>query len=169
MAVIQGKVRKFGDNIDTDSITTAAVLHLPINEIAEHAFEAIFPGFYHTVNQGDIIVAGANFGCGSSREHATAVVKELGIHFIVCESMARIYFRNCIALGVHPILAKGVSELFNECDPIEIDLYREKVRNVRTGSLCSFRALSGTPKQILEDGGILPTLKKVTEKLLNQT
>jgi 3-isopropylmalate dehydratase small subunit len=162
MDMLRGRARKFGDNIDTDTITPGSILHLPLQEIAKHAFEPIFPSFSKTVNEGDIIVGGNNFGCGSSREHATAVVKELGIDFIVCESMARIYFRNCIALGVYPVLAQGASSMVNEGDEIEIDLHRGEVRNVRTGKKTSFKALTGTPKQILDGGGILPVLKKLT-------
>lgn len=165
MTIIHGRARKFGDNIDTDIITPGAILQLPINEMAKQAFEPIMSNFYETVTDGDIIVAGKNFGCGSSREHATAVVKELGFGFIVCESMARIYFRNCIALGLYPVLAKGVSALFTEGDGIEIDLQGGEVRNKSTGKTASFKPLSATPKQILDGGGILPVLKKITDKV----
>ena len=164
MDSIRGRVRKFGDNVDTDNITPAPMLHLPIEELKKHAFEPIFPEFYKTVRQGDIIVAGNNFGCGSSREHATLVVKELGIRYILCESMARIYLRNCVALGLYPIPAKGVSRLFNEGDEIEIDFERAEVRNTRTRQGIRFKPLTGTPKRILEGGGILPFLKKIIEE-----
>jgi 3-isopropylmalate/(R)-2-methylmalate dehydratase small subunit len=160
MDKIRGRARKFGDNVDTDNITPAATLHLPIEELKKHAFEPVFPEFYKTVQQGDIIVAGNNFGCGSSREHATQVVKELGIHYILCESMARIYMRNCVAGGLYPVLAKGVSHLFNEGDEIEIDFEHAEVKNTKTGKGARFKPLTGSPKQILEGGGILPFLKK---------
>ncbi len=161
MDAIRGRVRKFGDNIDTDIITPAAVLHLPLAEIKEHAFEPVFPAFSKTVQEGDIIVAGSNFGCGSSREHATQVVKEMGIRYIACESMARIYMRNCVALGIYPILAKGVSMLFEEGDVIEINFAQAQARNPKTGGSVSFKPLKGTPKEIFEGGGILPLLKKI--------
>lgn len=164
MEKIRGRARRFGDNIDTDTITPGATLHLPIEEQKKHAFEPIVPDFYKTFQQGDIIVAGNNFGCGSSREQATAVVKEFGIDFIVCESMARIYLRNCIALGVYPIVAKGVGSLFTEGDEIEIDLQEGVLKNVETGKTAPFKPLSGMPKQILNGGGILPVLKKITER-----
>ena len=164
MDKIRGRARKFGDNIDTDVITPGPTLQLPIEEIAKHAFEPVIPEFYKTVKEGDIIVAGTNFGCGSSREPATAVVKELGIDFIICESMARIYFRNCIALGVHPILSRGVSAIFNEGDELEIDFQGGELENIKTGKTVSFKPLTGTPKQILDGGGILPFLKKITDK-----
>ncbi len=164
MTRVKGRVRKFGDNIDTDMITPGSNLHLPIEELKKYAFGPINPEFHKTVKQGDIIVAGNNFGCGSSREQATAVVKELGFYYIVCESMARIYFRNCIALGLYPIPSKGVSRIFNEDDEIEIDIEKGEVKNVRTGKTASFEPLSGTTKRILDGGGILPLLKKITEE-----
>ena len=163
MAKVKGRVRKFGDNIDTDMITPGPTLQLPIEELKKHAFEPIHPAFYKTVQQGDIIVAGNNFGCGSSREQATGVVKELGIHYIVCESMARIYFRNCIALGLYPILSKGVGSIFKEGDEIEIILDNGEIKNAMTGERASFEPLSGTTKAILDGGGILPLLKRITD------
>lgn len=163
MAIVKGRVRKFGDNVDTDTITPGSTLHLPIEELRYHAFGPIYPDFCKTLKEGDIIVAGNNFGCGSSREQATAVVKELGIHYIVCESMARIYFRNCIALGLYPIMSKGVGDLFDEGDEIEIDPEKGQIKNVRTGKSTSFEPLSGTPKEISEGGGIIPVLKRITE------
>jgi 3-isopropylmalate/(R)-2-methylmalate dehydratase small subunit len=164
MEIVRGRVRRFGDDVDTDTITPAATLHLPLEGLKKHAFEPVFPEFYKTVQQGDMIVAGNNFGCGSSREHATEVVKELGIRYIVCESMARIYMRNCVALGLYPILAKGVSSLFNEGDEIEIDFGRAEVKNRKTGKGVRFKPLTGTPRQILEGGGILPFLKKLIDE-----
>ncbi len=163
MNTVRGRVRKFGDNIDTDTITPAASLHLPLEGLKQHAFGPVFPEFYATVKPGDIIVAGSNFGCGSSREHATEVVKELGIHYIVCESMARIYMRNCVALGLYPILAKGVSSLFDGGDDIEIDFDAAEVRNPKTGKAVRFKPITGTPKEIMDGGGILPFLKKIIE------
>ena len=164
MGKIRGRVRKFGDNVDTDAIAPGPTLQLPIEEMKKHAFSPILREFYKTVKEGDIVVAGSNFGCGSSREQATMVVKELGIRFVVCESMARIYLRNCIGLGIYPILCKGVSQMFDEGDEIEIDVERGEVKNPRTGKTASFERLSGTPLQILKAGGIIPILKKITDE-----
>jgi 3-isopropylmalate/(R)-2-methylmalate dehydratase small subunit len=164
MEKIKGRVRKFGDNVDTDTIAPGSTLQFPVDEMKKHAFSPIYPEFYKTVKEGDVIVAGGNFGCGSSREQATMVVKELGFRFVVCESMARIYLRNCVGLGIYPILSKGVSHLFDEGDEIEIDLQRGEVRNVRTGKTASFEPLSETPLRILNAGGIIPVLKEITEE-----
>ena len=163
-AKMRGRVRKFGDNIDTDVITPAATLQLPMEEIREHAFEPIIKDFYKTVKDGDIIVAGKNFGCGSSREFATEVIKALGINFIVCESIARIYFRNCIALGLYPIVSKGIGGIFNEGDEIEIDTKIGEIKNLKTGATASFEPLSAGAQDILTAGGILQLLKQKTQK-----
>jgi 3-isopropylmalate/(R)-2-methylmalate dehydratase small subunit len=160
MDKIRGRVRKFGDNIDTDTIAPGPSLLLPMEEMKKHAFSPIFPDFYRTVREGDILVAGNNFGCGSSREQATSVVKALGFRYVVCESMAKIFLRNCVGLGVYPILAKGSSRIFKEGDEIEIDMEQGQVRNVQTGEGVLFEPLSGTPLEILESGGILNVLKK---------
>ncbi len=164
MGKIIGRVRKFGDNIDTDMITPAATLQLPFEEMKKQAFSPLQPEFYKTVREGDILVAGTNFGCGSSREEATAVVKGLGVHFIVCDSMARIYLRNCVGLGVYPVLSKGVSRIFEEGDEIEIDIERGEVKNLGTGKTASFEPLSGMTLEILKAGGILSILKKRVEE-----
>ncbi len=164
MATIRGRVRKFGNNIDTDTITPGSVMHLSNEEMVKYAFGPIMPDFYKTVRDGDVIVAGGNFGCGSSREAATAVVKLMGIDYIVCDSMARIYFRNCIAFGVYPIMVKGVSSLFEEGDAIEIDLEHTEIRNPGTGKSMSFEPLADTQKDIIGAGGIMQLLKKITER-----
>jgi 3-isopropylmalate/(R)-2-methylmalate dehydratase small subunit len=164
MDAIRGRVRKFGDNVDTDIITPAAVLHLPPDEIKMHAFEPVFPGFSKTVEEGDIIVAGSNFGCGSSREHATQVIRDMGIRYIACESMARIYMRNCVALGIYPILAIGVGGLFQEGDIMEVDFEQAQVRDPKSGKAVAFKPLQGTPREIFEGGGILPLLKKIVSR-----
>ena len=164
MTQVRGRVRKFGDHVNTDLITPGSTLQLPMDELKKHAFSLIHPEFYTTIKQGDIVIGGENFGCGSSREQATAVIKELGIRFIVCESIARIYFRNCVALGVYPILAKGVSHIFEEGDDIEIDLGERKVKNPKTGKTISFEPLSGMLLEIFKSGGILAVLRKKVEQ-----
>ena len=107
MPSYKGRVRKFGDNVDTDSVAPGFSLHLPLEEMKLHAFSPICKDFYKSLQPGDVIVAGKNYGCGSSREQATSVVKALGIDYVVCESMGRIYLRNCTALGVYPVLSPG--------------------------------------------------------------
>jgi len=100
--IIEGRVWKFGDNINTDLIIAGKYKYdtLDMKEMAKHTFEALRSDFYKKVKEGDIIVAGKNFGCGSSREQAPLVLKALGIKVIVAESFARIFYRNAINLGL---------------------------------------------------------------------
>ena len=163
MTILRGRARKFGDDVDTDAITPGPTLHLPLEEMVKHAFSPIRAGFHGSVRAGDVSVAGKNFGCGSSREQATAVVKELGIRYIVCDSMARIYFRNSIASGLYPIISRGVSRLFEDGDEISIDLDEGKIVNPVTGNAADFEPLSGTPKRLVDGGGILPVLKRILD------
>lgn len=163
MSTIRGKVRKFGDNIDTDTVAPAPYLQLPAEEMVKYAFRPAVADFYKTVREGDVIVAGNNFGCGSSREQATQVVKDLGISIIVADTIARIYYRNCIALGLYPIAAKGVSNIFDEGDEIEIDFDNMRIRNVKTGKEISFDPLGESQRDIISAGGILPLLKRMPD------
>lgn len=163
MNTIKGRVRKFGENVDTDTVAPAPYLQLPADEMVKYAFGPAVADFYKTVKEGDVIVAGNNFGCGSSREQATQVVKDLGIRFVIADSIARIYYRNCIALGLYPIAAKGASKLFEEGDDIEIDLDNLKMRNIKTEKEVSFEPLAESQRDIIAAGGILPLLKKMTD------
>jgi 3-isopropylmalate/(R)-2-methylmalate dehydratase small subunit len=160
MSKIQGRARKFGSNVDTDQITPAAYLSLPQDELKKYAFSPLVPDFYKTVKPGDIIVAGDNYGCGSSREAATEMIKTLGIKYIVCGSMARIYFRNCIAIGVYPIIGKGVADIINEGDEIEIDMDNGTVKDLASGKTASIEPVPEAIRPILEAGGILERLKQ---------
>ena len=160
MSKITGRARKFGHNIDTDTITPAAYWHLPLGELAKYAFSPITPDFYKSVKPGDIIVAGDNFGCGSSRENANDIVKFMGIKYIVCQSMARIYFRNCIATGIYPIISKEAGEIVAEGDPVELDFDQNLLKNLKTGKTAAFNPVPDAIRPILEAGGILEYLKK---------
>jgi 3-isopropylmalate/(R)-2-methylmalate dehydratase small subunit len=164
MSIYKGRVRKFGDNIDTDTVAPGNSLHLPMDEMKLHAFAPVCKNFYQSLQPNDVILAGKNYGCGSSREQATAVVKALGIDYVVCESMARIYLRNCTAVGVYPVLAPGVAALFEEGDLIEIDTDNGEVLNPRTGKTATFYALEGIPLETLKAGGIIPLLKRKVEE-----
>ncbi len=161
--ILRGKAIKFGDNIDTDAIAPGPYLQLPAEEMKKHAFGPLAADFYKVVQEGDVIVAGNNFGCGSSREQATQVVKDLGFKFVVADTIARIYYRNCIALGLYPIAVKGASKLFEEGDGIEIDLDGLRIRNVRTGKEILFEPLAKSQLEIISAGGIMTLLKRLTE------
>ncbi len=159
MNKISGRVWKFGDNIDTDVIIPGKYLRsTDMSVFASHVLEGIDPDFSKKVQKGDIIVAGRNFGCGSSREQAPLALKHAGISCVVAESFARIFFRNAINIGLPIIEAKIDCE---EGDVIEIDPVKGLVKN-------KDRAYPATKlpdflRQILSDGGLVEHRKKVMQ------
>jgi len=163
---IKGKVIKFGDDVNTDVIAPGRWHRQGMDILRLHTMEAIRPEFCKAVEPGDILVAGKNFGCGSHRESATAIMKFLGISAIVADSIARLYYRNCIAFGIPIFGIDGVSENFVEGDEIEIVIGPEKVtvRNAGTGREAAAPPIPDTMSQILEAGGVYNLLKKRLEE-----
>ena len=159
MDVIEGNVWKFGDNINTDVIIPGRYMSAPLDEMKTHALEMLNPRFPLDVKSGDVIVGGENFGCGSSREEAVTVLKANGIAVVICESFARIFFRNAISTGLPVIVCPGASEVFKENDTLELDLDAATVTNANLQTVLSCEPLSGELKEILSKGGILPILK----------
>jgi 3-isopropylmalate/(R)-2-methylmalate dehydratase small subunit len=160
MKTITGKVWKFGDNIDTDIIIPARYLVLPLEEMKEKAMEPLQPTFTGEFQKGGIIVAGRNFGCGSSREQAPAVLKALGIAAIVADSFARIFFRNAINLGMPLVESPGISGQINVGDTIEINLEAGSIELVGRKGTFSGSRLPEFLLEILEDGGLVKHLTK---------
>ncbi|MBN1685202.1 MAG: 3-isopropylmalate dehydratase small subunit [Spirochaetales bacterium] len=158
MSTINGKVWKFGDAIDTDIIIPARYLILPLDQMKHKAMEPLRPEFAAQVSKGDVIVAGKNFGCGSSREQAPAVLKELGIRAIVAVSFARIFFRNAINLGIPVIECEGASAKVEEGDDIEINLSSGEVRIPKRDLSFSSSKLPDFLLEIINDGGLIPHL-----------
>jgi len=164
MNEIKGRVWKLGDNIDTDLVVPGQFLDAPIDEMIKHVFEAIRPELVKEVRAGDIIVAGRNFGCGSSRENAPAALKKLGLACIVADSFARIFFRNSIAIGLPLVVCKGVQGIFNEGEEARVDFGSAAVENPSRGKRLSGEALSEDIQAIVENGGILEMLKSMKNK-----
>ena len=159
--VIRGRVWKFGDSIDTNVIAPLHVMRKgEIEEIAQHTMAAVRPEFPEQVRAGDIIVAGANFGCGSHREEANLVLEKVGIRAIVAESVARIFLRTSINLAYPTLVAPGVSSLMEDHDELEIDYPRGKIRNLRSGKEPPLPKYALSIEQIFEAGGILTLLKE---------
>ncbi len=156
---IEGKTWKLGDAVDTDAIVPGTYLDAPIEEVIKHVFENIRPGFASEVRQGDILVAGKNFGCGSSRENAPAALKKLGLSCIVAESFARIFFRNAIALGFPLVICPGVTSMIEEGDTLSVDYRTATVENTRTSISLMGEILPDDVLAIIEKGGILEVLK----------
>jgi len=157
---LNGKVFKFGDDIDTGQIIPGkyVVLTDP-DELASHVFEDIAPEFKSKVELGDIIVAGKNFGTGSSREHAPKAIKFSGISAVIAKSFARIFYRNAINIGLFAITLPQVDE-FKENDQITINLNEGKVINHTQGKEYEFELPHKVMLDIFAEGGIIPFTKK---------
>jgi 3-isopropylmalate/(R)-2-methylmalate dehydratase small subunit len=157
--IIIGKAHKFGDNINTDLINPAQYMELPLDEMAKHAMEGAGPDFYKKAKPGDIIVAGKNFGSGSSRETAPMVIKHCGIAAVIAVSFARIFYRNAINIGL-PVLICDEAGKIREDSALEVDFTEGIVKNLTDSA--SYKC-SSLPKHIMElvnDGGLIPHLKR---------
>ena len=158
--VISGKAFVYGPNIDTDQIYPGRFLDLTDpDKVAEHALEGADPSFVREVKPGDIIVAAANFGCGSSREHAAVTLKTVGVGAILADSFGRIFYRNAINLGVPLIVCPGIANLVKRGDEVKVDMETGKVTNETTGASAQAQPLSGYVMEILASGGIKPMIK----------
>jgi 3-isopropylmalate/(R)-2-methylmalate dehydratase small subunit len=156
---LTGRAWVFGDNVDTDQIIPAEYLVTMDNsELAKHAFERALPRFARDVSQGDIIVAGRNFGCGSSREHAPRALMGAGISCVVAKSFARIFFRNSINIGL-PVVEAALSASIG--DAIRVDLKSGTVLNINTKEQTSFAAYPPFVMMLIEKGGLVPYTKEV--------
>ena len=150
----------FGDDVSTDDIIAGKYLvKCDPKELAAHVMENIFPDFPKLVKPGDIIVAGRNFGCGSSREHAPLALKAAGISAVVAESFARIFYRNSINLGL-PALTARLGGEFQSGDEVELDLEHFRLKNLRSGKVFSLAPLPPFILEILKAGGLVEYLKK---------
>jgi 3-isopropylmalate/(R)-2-methylmalate dehydratase small subunit len=154
---LTGKVWKYGDNVDTDAIIPARYLNMSLpEELAEHCMEDIDLSFAGSVQKGDVIVGGDNFGCGSSREHAPLALKGAGISCVIANSFARIFYRNAINIGL-PILecAEAVAET-EKGDELTVDLTAGTITNTRTGKTYRTSPLPEFVMQIVAAGGLVP-------------
>ena len=157
--VITGRVWKFGENIDTDQMMSSDAFRLPLREQAESVFKAVRPGWADQVKKGDIIVAGKNFGIGSSRPAAQAL-KFLGIEAIIAESINGLFFRNCINYGLPAFNLAGVEAYFLEGEAAEVDLSSGRIKNLNSGVSLQASALPEMLLKIIEAGGIVDLLLK---------
>lgn len=157
--LIRGRVWKFGDNVDTDAMAPWNTLSLPWEERRKSVLQ-IRPEFVEGVQPGDIVVAGRNWGCGSSREHAPENLKLLGVAAVVAESFGRIYFRNGIAIAFPNLACPGIHAACEEGDEIEIDLCGGTVRNLTRGAVLQARPYTEDMLAIVERGGLLEVLKE---------
>ncbi|MBN1289634.1 MAG: 3-isopropylmalate dehydratase small subunit [Actinobacteria bacterium] len=153
---ITGKVHKFGDNINTDLIIPAT--HLVTTdeiELGSHLMEGEDPHFRAKVNEGDILVGGKDFGSGSSREHAPLAIKGGGISCVIAESFARIFFRNCINVGLVVVESPEISKSTNDGDELCVDLKEGKVDNLTSGNSFSIAPYPEFMEKIINAGGLI--------------
>lgn len=158
--ILQGRVWKLGDNVDTDQLLPGRYLNLTDPaELAAHCLEDVLPHFRTMVRAGDIIVAGENFGCGSSREHAPIALKAAGISGLVARSFSRIFFRNCINLGLPVLTLPQLVDMVQDGDQLRLDLTSGWVENLTRSYRCSLPPLPGFLQEILIAGGLVPYVR----------
>jgi len=160
MAAIRGKAWKFGDGISTDHIAPGRLFHLRSNlpELAKHVLEDARTDFAAKVAKGDFVVAGSNFGQGSSREHAPTIIKLAGVGAVLAKSFARIFFRNGINIGL-PLIQCDTDQIA-EGDELEVDLAAGQVRNLTKSVTIPFTPLPPVMRKILDEGGLVAHIKK---------
>ena len=157
----QGTVYKYGDNIDTDVIIPARYLNTQdAKELASHCMEDIDKSFVTKVKQGDIMVGGENFGCGSSREHAPLAIKSAGIDCVIAKSFARIFYRNAINIGLPILECPAASEAIAEGDTVAIDFDTGVITDVTTGATFQAEPFPPFIQNIIAKGGLMASIRE---------
>ena len=156
--MLSGRVWKFGDDINTDLIQPTPYMYLPAREQARHVFEANRPGWVDEMKPGDIIVAGRNFGMGSSRP-APLVLRELGLGCLIADTISALFFRNCVSFGLLAFECPGVSDAFAEGEGAEVEIERLQVRNARSGVSLPLVPIPDQLVALMCSGGIFPLLE----------
>jgi len=166
---IQGTVWKFGDNIDTDVIIPASYLvTTDAIELGRHCMEGVDATFSEKVQPGDLLVAGKNFGCGSSREHAPMAIKGAGVSCVIAESFARIFFRNAFNMGLAIFEAPGVSEEMQAGDRISVNQDNGEILNHTNGKRLQANPIPPFMQELIEAGGLMSyVLKKIGQQQNN--
>ena len=161
-AILRGRVvAKLGDNVDTDVIYPGRYLNITDREkTAEHLFELAQPEIRAAIRPGDFLVAGRNFGCGSSREQAAAAVKFSGLGAVIAASFARIFYRNSINLGLPVLVSRDAPSTIQAGDELEIDLASGVIRNLTGNFTAAAAPLDPRAVELLQAGGLIPYLKK---------
>ena len=158
--MVTGKVFKFGDNVDTDVIIPARYLNAPSpEELAKHCMEDIDPAFVGKVHQGDIMVGGANFGCGSSREHAPIAIQASGVACVIAASFARIFYRNAINIGFPILECPEAAQAIGNGDTVSVDFSTGVIRDETTGQTFQAAAFPAFINRIIDKSCLLKYLK----------
>ncbi len=158
--MVKGTVHKYPDNVDTDVIIPARYLNTADHaELAAHCMEDIDPSFKSRVKAGDVLVAGWNFGCGSSREHAPIAIKESGIACVIAKTYARIFYRNAINIGLPIFECEAAADGIADGDEVEVDFATGVIRDRTSGQQYQAQPLPGFIQNIVDKGGLLNSLK----------
>ena len=158
---IEGKAIKYGDNIDTDVIIPARYLNTPDEkELASHCMEDIDKTFVEKVEEGDIIVANKNFGCGSSREHAPIAIKESGISCVIASTFARIFYRNSINIGLPILECEEAAQKIETGDKLQIDFTSGIIKNLSKNEEYKAEPFPEFMQNIISNGGLIKSIKK---------
>jgi 3-isopropylmalate/(R)-2-methylmalate dehydratase small subunit len=158
---LTGKAWKVGDNVDTDQIIAGRYLNLTDpEELGRHSFEGSYPELAEGFAKGDILVAGDNFGCGSSREHAVIALKALGATCIIAASFARIFFRNCVNLGLLPLQCPSAVAEIAPGDQVSVDPARGQIIDLTTGTAFDFKPLPPFLEEILAAGDLTAYVRR---------
>ena len=156
-----GTVIKYGDNVDTDVIIPARHLNtIDVKELASHCMEDLDKTFVSRVNEGDIMVGGWNFGCGSSREHAPIAIKESGISLVIAKSFARIFYRNAINIGLPILECEAAAEEIAAGDEVSVDFDTGMITDITTGKTYQAQPFPAFIQNIIAKGGLLASLKE---------
>ncbi len=165
MTLLRGKAFVYGANIDTDQIYPAPLLTITdADKVGEHAMEGVDPDFVRECRPGDMIVAGTNFGCGSSREHAAVTLKAAGVSAVIAASFGRIFFRNAINLGLLALVCKDLHAHVNRGDLLSLDPATGQILNETTGQTFQAEPLSDYILNIVRHGGIKPMMRELMQK-----
>lgn len=160
----KGFVHKYGDNVDTDVIIPARYLNIADKkELATHCMEDIDTNFVKVVKDGDVMVGGYNFGCGSSREHAPMVIKESGISCVIAKTFARIFYRNAINIGLAILECPEASEKIDSGDEVAIDFDTGAITNLTKGETYQANPFPDFIKKIIQAGGLMADIKNRQE------
>ncbi len=162
--ILKGKAWKFGNDVNTDEILPARYMNTSDkNELAKHCMEGIDKEFANKIAKGDIIVAGKNFGCGSSREHAPIAIKHRGISCVIAESFGRIFFRNSINIGLPIFESKEAAAGIDEGDEVEVDVEKGIIKNLTKGTTYTTAKMPAFIQNIINSGGLMNYIKEGLE------
>jgi 3-isopropylmalate dehydratase small subunit len=163
--ILQGKIWKFGSDVDTDVIIPARYLNITDpKELGTHCMEGIDPDFHNKIKTGDIIVAGKNFGCGSSREHAPLAIKALGISCVIAKSFARIFYRNAFNIGLPILECVEVSDRIEEGQEVQVNLDTGQIQDLLKRQNFQAKAIPPFMQDLVRDGGLMNHIAKRLNK-----